>query len=532
MVPAILYARVSSREQEREGYSIPAQRKLLAAYARLHELDIRHEFIDVESAKNPGRKEFGKMLRLLETDQSIRVVLVEKTDRLYRNRADALSFEELIETRGVEVHLVKEARVIGKNSRSQDKFMHDIHVAVAKHYVENLRDEVKKGMREKAEQGFYPGRAPFGYRNNRLTPAVDVDETKASVLKRMFELYATGDYSLTTLKRAIFEQFGVRIPRSYLETVLKSSFYIGQFVWRGVIYNGKHTPLISRDLYQRVQEAFAGRNKPKYRKHNFAFAGLMRCSHDGCTVTTELQKGRYIYYRCSHGRGKCSLPYMREQDVAIRLGEVLKQIYVPEGIASQIVETLATDSDRLAGDRSSVTASIQKHLAAVRTRMDRIYEDKLDGKISDDFWNRKQSECRDRERALQLQIERSEPRDQSQILTVKKIFELASSAYSLYLTRNSTEQGQLLKSVLLNCDTDGVNIWPVYKKPFDLIFERAKSEDWSGREDLNLRPPWSRKRNSGVVLNVFNLLEWCFDHLSPAQSPSQTVCDSAPRSCA
>src|SRR5438046_7630012 len=132
MISVVLYARVSSREQEREGYSIPAQRRLLAEYARVHSFRIEHEFIDVESAKNPGRKEFGKMLRLLET-AVCRIVLVEKTDRLYRNRTDALAFEGLIEKCGVEIHLVKEARIIGKESRSQDKFMHDIHVAVAKH---------------------------------------------------------------------------------------------------------------------------------------------------------------------------------------------------------------------------------------------------------------------------------------------------------------------------------------------------------------------------------------------------------------
>jgi site-specific DNA recombinase len=106
--------------------SIPALRKMLTEYARSRGFEIVREFIDIESAKNPGRKEFGNMLRLLEADGSIRIVLVEKTDRLYRNRANALSFEELIEKRGVEVHLVKEARVIEKESRSQDKFMHDI----------------------------------------------------------------------------------------------------------------------------------------------------------------------------------------------------------------------------------------------------------------------------------------------------------------------------------------------------------------------------------------------------------------------
>ena len=162
MIAAISYARVSSREQEREGYSIPAQRKLLAEYARTYGFHIEQEFIDIESAKDSGRKKFTSMRHLLEKDRHCRVVLVEKTDRLYRNRTDALAFEDLIETRGVEVHLVKENRVVGKDSRSQDKFMHDIHVAVAKHYSENLKEEVIKGMREKASQGIYPGRAPFG----------------------------------------------------------------------------------------------------------------------------------------------------------------------------------------------------------------------------------------------------------------------------------------------------------------------------------------------------------------------------------
>jgi len=153
MNTAVIYARVSSREQEREGYSIPAQLKLLHGYAGTLGLSVVEEFIDVESAKNPGRKDFGRMLHFLESGASCRIVLVEKTDRLYRNRTDSVKFEELIEGRNVEAHLVKEGRVIGKNSRSQDKFMHDIHVAVARNYSENLREEVKKGMKEKAEQG-------------------------------------------------------------------------------------------------------------------------------------------------------------------------------------------------------------------------------------------------------------------------------------------------------------------------------------------------------------------------------------------
>jgi site-specific DNA recombinase len=488
MITAVAYARVSSREQEREGYSIPAQRKLLAEYARSRGLQVEREFIDIESAKNPGRKEFGNLLRLLEVGAT-RVVLVEKTDRLYRNRTDALAFEELIEKRGIEVHLVKEARVIGKDSRSQDKFMHDIHVAVAKHYIENLRDEVKKGMREKAEQGIYPGRAPFGYQNDPAARSIRVHPTNAPVARRIFELYATGNYSLLDLRRAVIDETGARISRAYLETLLKNPFYIGRFIWRGVEYKGTHEPIVTAELFQGVQDVFAGRHKTRHRKHNFAFAGLLRCAHDGCTVTTELQKGRYVYYRCSHGRGKCSLPYMREQGLSDHLGDLLKGIYVPEGIAEQIVGSLERDRERSETQRQERLLGIQQRLAAVRTRMDQIYDDKLEGKIDENFWVRKQADYREQERVLEAAISGAKASVSADVLTMKRVFELASKAHFLYLTRNLADRGQLLKSVLLNCTTDGETLSPTYRKPFDLIFERAKTEDWSGREDLNLRPP-------------------------------------------
>jgi hypothetical protein len=125
--------------------------------------------------------------------------------------------------------------------------------------------------------------------------------------------------------------------------------------------------------------------------------------------------------------------------------------------------------------------------------MDQIYEDKLDSKISEEFWERKQAEYRDQERTLRVQVARSEgPVTHEQTLTVQRTFELAARAYSLYLTRSPSEQGRLLKSVLLNCSTDGITLWPVYRKPFDLIFERAKKQDMVGERGFEPPTPWSR----------------------------------------
>ena len=113
---------------------------------------------------------------------------MEKTDRLYRNPSDTWHFGELIETRNVEVHLVKEGMVVSKDSRSHEKFMHDIRVALAKLYVDNLREEVVKGMAEKARQGFYPGHAPFGYRHDKLARTIVLDSENAPIVARIFEL--------------------------------------------------------------------------------------------------------------------------------------------------------------------------------------------------------------------------------------------------------------------------------------------------------------------------------------------------------
>jgi site-specific DNA recombinase len=261
----------------------------------------------------------------------------------------------------------------------------------------------------------------------------------------------------------------MRFCRSHFERILLNRFYLGYFDWEGIEYKGTHAPLISVSLFNVVQHVLSGRNKPKKRKHDFAFAGLLTCAHDGCTVTSELQKAKYVYYRCSHGRGKCSLPYMREQDLSDKLGEVFKEMCVPESVAGKIVGALEADSHRAESERQERVAGTQQRLSALRTRMDQMYEDKLDGKIDEAFFTRKMTEWREQERTLtDSLVSISGPITSQSILSVKRIFELAERTHYLYFTRNHMERAELLKSVLLNCTTDGVSLWPTYRKPFDL----------------------------------------------------------------
>jgi len=481
---AILYARVSSKDQEKEGYSIPAQLKLLRDYAAKLGFTIVREFVDVETAKATGRKQFGEMLQFLKQHPDCRVVIVEKTDRLYRNFRDFVTLEDL----NVEVHLPKEGQVISKDSKSQTKLVHGIQLVIARNFIENLREEVRKGMREKAEQGIYPSRPPFGYRNNQLLRTIEVDPEKAPILKRIYELYSSGQYSLGTLRRRIVEEFGICQSRSYLERILKNPFYLGLFVWEGKTYRGTHTPLVGSELFERVQMVFRGHNRPKYRKHEFAYSGLLRCAYDDCMVTAELKKGKYAYYHCTGYRGKCELPYFRKEELGERLGEVLTNIHIPDQVLGPLQKAMIQDRGRTQEHNQREIERLNQRLKAVRHRIDRAYLDKLDGKITEDFWHRKTQEWRLEEQQILMAIQGLSEINPDQALDSVRILELANKAYSLYVRQNSTERAKLLRIVLSNCRLDAASVYPTYRKPFDLICGVAKTGEWYARRDSNSRP--------------------------------------------
>jgi site-specific DNA recombinase len=350
---AVLYARVSSREQREEGYSIEAQVKLLRASALKDGIEILREFIEIESAKFAGRKQFAEMITFLKRNRMCRILLVEKTDRLYRNQRDALTLEDL----DISIHFVKENETLSKDSKSQVKLMHDIRLAMARNYSENLREEVKKGMSEKASQGTYPGRAPFGYRNNRATRAIEIHPEKSAIAIRVFEMYATGRYSLLSLSKELRHVTGTSISKTNLHKMLNNRFYIGQFEWSGGTYQGTQPIFIGCELYQQANSVLHGHNKPKYRKIDIAFRGMLTCAHDDCTVTAELKKNKYVYYRCSGYRGKCALPRFREQEIVERLGHVLRDVSLP----SEVVQSISASLQRVQIEMRDNAATERTH---------------------------------------------------------------------------------------------------------------------------------------------------------------------------
>ena len=239
---AVLYARVSSKEQEL-GYSICAQQELMRPYGAGQGMVIQEEFLDVETAKTAGRPGFNAMVTYQKAHPACRVLLVEKTDRLYRNFKDYVTIDDL----DLRVHFVKEDFVLSKESRSTEKFMHGIKVLMTKNFIDNLREEVTKGLYTKAEQDLFPSFAPLGYVNTVAASGRRIivpDPILGPIVTRLYIWFASGEYSLKRFaQKAFAEGFRFRVSRNKvpvttLHKILRRRIYMGEFEYGGKTYQG------------------------------------------------------------------------------------------------------------------------------------------------------------------------------------------------------------------------------------------------------------------------------------------------------
>jgi DNA invertase Pin-like site-specific DNA recombinase len=473
---AVIYARVSSKDQEKEGYSIPAQLELLRSYTSANRLAVVQEFVDVETAKGAGRTNFGKMIAFLRTHSDCRRILVEKTDRLYRNLRDYVTIDEL----GVEVHLVKENAVLSQGSRSHEKFMHGIKVLMAKNYVDNLSEETRKGMLEKARQGIWPSFAPLGYKNV-IGPdgkrTIAPDRTTAPIIAKIYERYAAGKCSLEDVAGAAragglaYRKSGAPVPKSTVHKILRNRIYSGDFDFDGTTYTGNYEPIVSRELWQQVQDVLDGRFARKTRrvKHDFAFAGLLTCGLCGCALVGDTKKGRYVYYRCTHYKQNCPDPYTREEALEEKFAQMLNEIHFsPEELewAAGAMRDGREDERKAHAD---AIGRLQREHQRIQDRIDRMYDDKLDGRIDNDFFDRKAAEFRAEQARIMSDIEAHEAAMRAYVDEGAQLADLARRAAALFEAQPAAEKRKLLDYMVAECRWKGGELIPVFREPFGMM---------------------------------------------------------------
>ena len=483
MIKAYSYNRVSTKDQQREGYSIPAQVEANRSYAKRKDIEIVREFIEADSAGKAGRKLFGEMLGLLKKDRSVRVVLVEKTDRMYRNFFDQVKVADL----DVDIHFVMAGRIIGKDSSPSEKFAHDIETAVARHHVLNMIVEIKKGQRQKALQGSYPGGVvPIGYLRNKLSGGIELDLARAPILRHLFELYATGEESVDSVhavavkSNLTYPRTGRMIARSEIERLLKKEFYTGKFDWKDTLYQGDHPPMVDRWLFDKVQDVFKRRSNGSFSKRNFVFSRKIDCVC-GNAVTAEVKKGKYVYYHCTGYGNRHKRVYIPEAVIDQQFARIVKGGTLPD----DWYEFFKACLDKEHGNRKIVLARqrdvLESERSKLQTRLKKAYQDKLEGTVSEEFFKEVYNDYQKQLDAVNYRLSSlAESVDADFDLAVKTI-ELSYRAESLYLNANPDQKRRLITSLLSNCVLDGVTLIPTYQNLFSIIAKGIESDNMRRR---------------------------------------------------
>ena len=482
---AVIYIRVSSKEQQEEGFSLDAQLKFLNEYAHAHNMEIVNIFMDVESAKSAGRTQFGQLVEFLKAQSVLspgsnpcQTVLVEKTDRFYRNVEDLVTIRDL----GVTVNLAKENVVMSPASKSHEKFSHGLNVLLAERFSNNLSEETQKGMTEKARQGIWPSQAPIGFSNVEGPNGKRIivqDPVLAPLVRRMFQLYAIGIYSMkdlckeATMVGLVTRKRGNKLSNSAMYDILNNPIYYGDFYWKGILYNGTHEPIISKELFDNVQKAMDKRSKcPTGRqKHDFTFQGLLTCGHCGCAVVAEIKKGKYIYYHCTGNKGKCPDKYAREEKIDVQFSESLNQLKIDDDVLDWIVSVMSESTAESKKQRESEVTAIAQQKQRLEDRLEKMYLDKLDGIISNEEYTRLSKKFRSDLTDLKFRMEPLAVEKDDCLDSGKRLLELAQKAASLYSAQVPTEKRKLLNLVHSNSSWAGGKLMPNYRKPFDMIVE-------------------------------------------------------------
>jgi DNA invertase Pin-like site-specific DNA recombinase len=494
---------VSSREQEETGYSLPSQEKLLKDYALRKSLSVLKVFSVAESASgSKQRKVFGEMMAYIDKNK-ITNLLCEKVDRLTRNLKEAVVANEWVDSNiERQIHFVKQNLVIHKFAKSDEKFRWDIEIVLAKKYIANLSEEVKKGQKEKLAQGWLPTRPPIGYKTigDKGHKTHIVDHDKAPFIKKMFELYSTGNYSTTALVDVMYKEglrnaSGKKVGKSILYELLTNPFYYGQMKWNEFVFQGKQEAIITKDLFDLVQDKLNRKFKvPSYTKHLPVFKAKMECSDCKGTVTWEIQKGHW-YGHCNHYKACKQKTWWRQEKVEDTLFPMFDNIAPKSKKVLEILEKALKESHGGEIEYHSKSANeLNKRIEVNQHRLEAIYEDKIDNKISPEFYNRKFAEyTKDKEDAL-LSLKKLNEGNTKYYEAGYAIHELASKASEIYKSPKATTEDKrlLLSKIFSNLSLNSNDIEPDYTLAFEFLikwiplvnntFEPVKDGSIKGKE--------------------------------------------------
>ena len=461
-----IYCRKSSEDEDRQVLSIESQMNELRTLAKKLDLPVTDILTESKSAKEPGRKVFNEMTRRIYNKEA-NGIISWKLDRLARNPVDGGQVSWMLQQ-----GIIKHIETIERSYYPEDNvLLMNVEFGMANQFIRDLSKNVKRGLRAKVEKGWLPGIAPLGYLNNRgkIKGEKDIskDPIRFPLLKKMWELMLTGNYSLGQIVRIANDDWdfemrrfkktgGGPLLRSCLYKVFTDPFYSGTIRYNGELHPGKHEPMVSKEEFNRVQTILGKGKRTRPKIHAFPFRGIIHCGECGCFITAEekckLTKSGlhyYVYHRCTKRRAgvKCSQPTIRQEELERQIKEEISKISIDESFKDLAIKYFREVHQEEAKDRESIRRSLEKKHREIQEQINGLTEMRLKKLLEDEeYLEHKNKFLLERERVKE-KLQDINDSAKKQLKIIEKAFTFA--CYAGYWFEHGTieQKNTILKTI-------------------------------------------------------------------------------------
>ncbi len=552
-----IYCRKSSESEDRQVLSLESQQNELTRLAERLNLPVVGIYSESQSAKSPGRSHFNDMLTRISQNKADGIICW-KLDRLARNPIDGGRITWMLQ-KGI----IKHIQAFDRAYFPEDNvLLMNVEFGMANQFILDLSKNVKRGLRTKAEKGWLPTLPPLGYLSDRTkekgSKEIIKDPDRFALLKRMWHLMLTGNYTPPKIAQIAGKKWGFTNPngkplgRSSTYRLFINPFYSGWFEYpngSGNWYKGKHEPMVSRQEFAKVQELLGRIDKPRIKKHDFAFTGLLRCGECGAMITAEeknqiicshckckfssnnkstcpkckLQIERmknpkilhYAYYHCTKKKiPDCTQGSIEAKELESQIDKLLATISISKDFKQWAIEYLREENKKEITSFESVVASRRKAFDACITKLNNLFQLKISphnsngGLISDEEYGKKKAELLREKARLEELLNDGSATLVNWLETGEKVFDFALHSRHWFKYGSPQEKFVILKSL-------GSNLTLRDKK---LVFEphipfEAIKSILSGVPEANDRfEPKKRRMNKEQLAVLLNqnptVLRW------------------------
>ncbi len=533
-----IYCRKSSEAEDRQVLSIESQTRELEELARKLNVPVVEILMESKSAKEPGRPVFNAMMQRLYRGDATGIICW-KLDRLARNPVDGGSIIWAIKQQGIKVMTPAQSY-----AREDDNIiLMYIEFGMAQKYVDDLSKNVKRGLKTKIENGWYPSFALPGYLNdtNKLTGKNTLikDPDRFPLVRRMWDLMLTGLYTPPRIRDIANDEWGFRtrptrkmggkpLCMSGIYKIFTRPFYYGRFEYpdkSGRWYQGRHQPMITEAEYDRVQ-VFLGRSgnpRPKT-EVEFAFTGIIRCGEcdsmvtaeekhqlvcsechnkfayrsrnacPGCGTPIEKMKGpafrHYTYYHCTGSHDpRCAQRSVTGKVLEQQIDRYLERIQISKPFKEWAIKYLHELHDKESMARNEIIDSQQKAYQLCLGQIDNLVRFKtssenMDGSLlSDEEYGRQRLALLKDKTGLEELLRDAGHRVQQWLSLSENTFEFACTVREKFAKGDAMTKKEILLTIGSNLTLKDKILSIEASKPFFLL-EMSSSGDKPHNEPI------------------------------------------------